>query len=62
MMRSALLIKIMILDHGHDHEDNLVRQLPWAKNLKGATGKLLDGWNLIGIGQRQIQLGLRISF
>lgn len=26
-------------------------ELPFAKGLKGAAGKILDGWNLLGIGQ-----------
>ncbi len=35
----------------HNWVTNFTWELPFAKGLKGAAGKFLDGWNLIGIGQ-----------
>ncbi|MGH9854542.1 MAG: TonB-dependent receptor domain-containing protein, partial [Blastocatellia bacterium] len=35
----------------HNWVVNFNWELPFAKRLKGAAGKFLDGWNLIGIGQ-----------
>ncbi len=35
----------------HNWVTNFTWELPFAKGLKGTAGKLLDGWNLIGIGQ-----------
>ncbi|MFN7948712.1 MAG: TonB-dependent receptor [Blastocatellia bacterium] len=35
----------------HNWVFNFSWELPFAKGLKGAAGKVLDGWNLIGIGQ-----------
>jgi hypothetical protein len=35
----------------HNLVFNFTWELPFAKGLKGAAGKFLDGWNLIGIGQ-----------
>jgi hypothetical protein len=38
-------------DARHNWVFNFTWELPFAKGLKGAAGKVLDGWNLIGIGQ-----------
>lgn len=35
----------------HNWVVNFSWELPFAKGLKGAAGKILDGWNLTGIGQ-----------
>lgn len=35
----------------HNWVVNFTWEIPFAKGLTGAAGKLLDGWNLIGIGQ-----------
>ncbi|MDX2030371.1 MAG: TonB-dependent receptor [Blastocatellia bacterium] len=35
----------------HNWVSNFTWELPFAKGMKGAAGKLLDGWSLIGIGQ-----------
>jgi hypothetical protein len=35
----------------HNWVANFTWELPFAKGVKGAAGKILDGWNLIGIGQ-----------
>jgi hypothetical protein len=38
-------------DARHNWVMNFSWDLPFAKGLKGAAGKVLDGWGLIGIGQ-----------
>ncbi len=38
-------------DARHNWAFNFTWEIPFAKNLKGTSGALLDGWNLIGIGQ-----------
>jgi Carboxypeptidase regulatory-like domain/TonB dependent receptor-like, beta-barrel len=35
----------------HNWVVNFMWEIPFTKNLKGAAGAFLDGWNLIGIGQ-----------
>ncbi len=35
----------------HNWVFNFTWEIPFAKNLKGAPGAVLNGWNLIGIGQ-----------
>ncbi|MCI0336369.1 MAG: carboxypeptidase regulatory-like domain-containing protein [Acidobacteria bacterium] len=35
----------------HNWVFNFTWEIPFAKNLKGAEGAILNGWNLIGIGQ-----------
>jgi hypothetical protein len=42
-----------LADHHAQHNwvFNFSWELPFAKGLQGAAGKLLDGWNLMGIGQ-----------
>jgi hypothetical protein len=42
-----------LADHHAQHNwvFNFTWELPFAKGLQGAAGKLLDGWNLMGIGQ-----------
>ena len=35
----------------HNFVFNFIWDIPFARNLKGAAGKILDGWQLAGIGQ-----------
>ena len=35
----------------HNWVTNFTWELPFAKGLQGAAGKILDGWSLLGIGQ-----------
>lgn len=42
----------------HNWVVNFTWELPFAKGLQGAAGKLLDGWSLLGIGQLRSGLPL----
>lgn len=44
----------------HNWVVNFTWELPFAKGLNGAAGKLLDGWSLIGIGQMRSGLPLTV--
>ncbi|HMY73208.1 MAG TPA: TonB-dependent receptor, partial [Blastocatellia bacterium] len=47
-------------DIRHNWVMNFNWELPFAKNLKGAAGKVLDGWNLLGISQVRSGLPLTV--
>jgi hypothetical protein len=44
----------------HNWVVNFTWKMPFAKGLKGAAGAVLDGWNLIGIGQMRSGLPLTV--
>ncbi|MFN8000941.1 MAG: TonB-dependent receptor [Acidobacteriota bacterium] len=44
----------------HNWVVNFNWELPFAKGLKGPAGKILDGWNLLGIGQMRSGLPLTV--
>jgi len=47
-------------DIRHNWVMNFNWEIPFAKNLKGAAGKVLDGWNLLGISQVRSGLPLTV--
>ena len=47
-------------DIRHNWVGNFNWELPFARGLKGAAGKILDGWNLLGIAQVRSGLPLTV--